>query len=161
LIYTRGGDKGETSIIGKRVKKDDAFVEAYGTLDELNSLLGLAVSLSPSLKEVLENVQKHLYFISAELAGGDKKISELEVLEIEKLIDKYSEDLPTLKKFIIPGGSRVSSYIHVARTVCRRAERRAVAAETREEVLAYLNRLSDLLFVLARVENSGSEKFFE
>ena len=161
MIYTRGGDKGETSIIGKRVKKDDAFVEAYGTLDELNSLLGLAVSLSPSLKEVLENVQKHLYFISAELAGGDKKISELEVLEIEKLIDKYSEDLPTLKKFIIPGGSRVSSYIHVARTVCGRAERRAVAAETREEVLAYLNRLSDLLFVLARVENSGSEKFFE
>jgi cob(I)alamin adenosyltransferase len=148
-IYTRGGDMGETSLIGERVKKNDLRVEAYGTVDELNSFLGLVISFGGD--EKLKNIQEDLYVISAELAGGEQKISHDEITELENWID--SIELPELKSFLRPGGSKLASFLHVARTVCRRAERKVVSINVREEVISYLNRLSDLLFVLAREAN--------
>jgi cob(I)alamin adenosyltransferase len=148
-VYTRGGDMGETSLINERVKKNDLRVEAYGTVDELNSFLGLVISFGGN--EKLKEIQNHLYLISAELAGGQEKITHDEITELENWID--SIELSELKEFLRPGGSKLVSLLHVARTVCRRAERRVVAINVREEVISYLNRLSDLLFVLAREEN--------
>ena len=140
---------GETSLINERVKKNDLRVEAYGTVDELNSFLGLVISFGGN--EKLKEIQNHLYLISAELAGGQEKITHDEITELENWID--SIELSELKEFLRPGGSKLVSLLHVARTVCRRAERRVVAINVREEVISYLNRLSDLLFVLAREEN--------
>lgn len=139
-IYTKTGDKGETSLFnGLKVKKSHKIIEALGTIDELNAWMGL-------LK--LTDIQKDLMAISAQVAGF-KKFKSLKVERLEKEIDRMQEELPELRNFILPMGQ-----IHLARAVCRRAERRIVdPARGRDDILKYLNRLSDYLFVLARWEN--------
>lgn len=164
-IYTRGGDKGETGFIGgKRVPKDDPRVEAYGAIDELNATLGAARALTAEtdLLEVFDRVQHRLFDLGAELASpkpaAPSAITDAEVRVLEGIIDLYQETLPPLREFILPGGSGLSASLHLARTVCRRAERRVVSLARKEtlnhEILRFLNRLSDLLFVLARVANA-------
>ena len=167
-IYTRKGDEGETSLGGgQRVPKDSARIVAYGTVDELNSAIGvaLALSLSPRLMETLPVLQNELFHLGSDLAfhEEDKQASELPHIEdrhvqkLEELIDELNEIVGPLQNFILPGGSNGAAQLHVARTICRRAERAALtlAREERigELVLPYLNRLSDLLFVMARYEN--------
>lgn len=166
-IYTKGGDKGQTSLAnGKRVDKCDLRLIAYGTVDELNSLLGLAISFieNDKIKKVIYKIQNDLFELGADLATPldydkipVKRIDNIFVEFIEKMIDYYDEKLPELRNFILPGGSIASSYMHYARTVCRRAEREVSLLMKNENinqmVLVYLNRLSDLLFVLARFCN--------
>ncbi len=167
-IYTRTGDKGETSLLsGLRVKKNNKRILAYGEIDELNSYLGLVVATVEidDIRNLLLKVQGELFSFGAELsAQTEEKIAKLpsrltkEAIElIEKEIDRYNELLPPLREFILPGGSVSSAHLHVARTICRRAERSLIALAQDEAInpilLAYLNRLSDLLFVLARYVN--------
>ena len=167
-IYTKKGDTGKTSLFGgKRVLKSSLRIDAYGTVDELNSILGLALSYSPDVRtgEILNHLQNQLFVMGADLATPPdvkKQIRRITVTDIEKLenyIDELEELLSPLKNFILPGGNSCGAAIHMARTVCRRAERAAVACrESKEnpvsdETIIYLNRLSDLLFVLARFEN--------
>ena len=167
-IYTRTGDDGTTGLgDGTRVAKDDARVEAYGTLDELNSVMGLllAEDLPPDVASALQPIQHELFDLGSEFClPAYKAITVEHVQRLENTLDKFNESLPPLKEFILPGGSRAAAVCHLARTVCRRAERRAWTLHTQHpqnpESIKYLNRLSDLLFVLARViarENSGSE----
>lgn len=167
-IYTKTGDKGETSLFGgERVPKYHDRIEAYGTIDELNSVIGLAVAetTDSTILGVLKEIQNDLFTLGADLATPREKrdktivpdITEDHVKNLEKLIDGFSEQLPELKNFILPGGSKGASLLNVARTVCRRAERIVVAAseefDISPNIVIYLNRLSDLLFVLARYEN--------
>lgn len=167
-IYTRGGDDGVTSLGSKqRVPKDAARVAAYGTVDELNSQIGVAVAvgLSPRLNKTLPVIQNELFHLGSDLAypEEDKKtfeipqIEERHVAALETLIDELNEVVGPLQNFILPGGSLGAAQLHVARTVCRRAERELVALANQEpvgaQVIPYLNRLSDLLFVMARYEN--------
>jgi len=167
-IYTKKGDKGETSLFGgERVSKSAERIEAYGTVDELNSVIGLALSygLSEEGRKMLQKIQEHLFILGADLAtppSTDTRIRRLEeeqVTYLEECIDRLEEELPDLKNFILPGGSQPGATLHVARTVCRRAERAAVRCrENREDEISeiaikFLNRLSDLLFVAARYEN--------
>lgn len=168
-IYTKTGDKGETSLFGgKRVWKDDLRISAYGTVDELNAVLGMAVTelINVELIEVIKNIQNNLFTVGSDLAAPlDKenknfvipRIDEKFVVQLECLIDKYDSQLPELKNFILPGGLKGSAILHHARTVCRRAEREVVALSKKDlinhEIEVYLNRLSDLLFILARFEN--------
>ncbi len=172
-IYTKTGDKGETSLFGgKRVWKDDLRIQAYGTTDELNAVLGIAVAeLSDvELKDVISGIQNDLFTVGSDLASPIEKenknfviprIDSQFVTRLELLIDKFDSKLPALKNFILPGGSKVSAILHHARTVCRRAEREVVALSRIEgindQIEVYLNRLSDLLFVLARFENFSSK----
>ncbi len=158
-IYTKRGDSGKTCLLeGKEVDKDNLAVEAYGTIDELNSVLGLARCKLEDIeiKEKIEEMQKELFVLGVELAGGKnyKKISQIEIKKMEGYIDSYENQMPPLKHFIIPGKSIESSILHFARTVCRRAERRVSSLSKKEkirkEVPAYLNRLSDFLFICAR-----------
>jgi cob(I)alamin adenosyltransferase len=166
-IYTRSGDKGETSLFGgKRVPKDDKRVEAYGAVDELNSELGhcqLVLNFKRG-SEVIFQVQRELFALGAMLATEnvskleeENKLSETSVTNLEKEIDRMEEQLEPLRGFILPSGSESSSRLHVARSVCRRAERRVVSLSKKESIdpiaVKYLNRLSDFLFVLARYEN--------
>lgn len=165
-IYTRAGDAGTTGLIGgRRVPKDDARVEAYGAVDELNAQLGLArtIARDRDLEELFDRLQHRLFDLGAELAtpkagGTPSAITAAEVKVLEGVIDLYQETLPPLREFILPVGNDLAAALHVARTVCRRAERRVVALHRRDplnpEILRYLNRLSDLLFVLARVANA-------
>jgi cob(I)alamin adenosyltransferase len=171
-IYTRAGDAGETSLgDGSRVAKTDLRIEAYGTVDELNSVLGLALSggLPDEFRPWLEQVQNDLFDLGADLSVTleDTKRERLRVTRgqverLEELCDLVNERLEPLRSFILPGGTKAAARLHVARAVCRRAERRAVAlAEEQDanpEALAYLNRLSDLLFILARAANAGSQE---
>lgn len=167
-IYTKTGDAGETGLFGgARVSKASQRVTAYGEVDELNSTLGWArVILShDELEGLLHQIQNQLFEVGAELAstpsriekGGLPKIHEGNVETLERAIDKYEADLAPLTTFVLPGGSETAARFHIARTVCRRAERAVVALnvadEVREEISRYLNRLSDLLFVLARYAN--------
>jgi cob(I)alamin adenosyltransferase len=170
-IYTRTGDAGETALFGGgRVSKDHPRVEAYGDVDELNAALGMArsVEMMPRVDEVLAPVQRDLFAIGALLATPDlekmrqqldkARIDDERVAELERAIDDGERELEPLRSFILPGGTPKSAALHVARTVCRRAERRVIALEHHEIeippiVVKYLNRLSDLLFVLARVAN--------
>jgi cob(I)alamin adenosyltransferase len=169
-IYTRTGDRGDTGLFGGgRVPKDDPRVEAYGDVDELNAALGLAraIELMPRVDEVLVPIQRDLFAIGALLATPDRdkmheqlakaRVDEDRVAELEAAIDAGEAELEPLRAFILPGGTPKAAALHVARTVCRRAERRVVAltqtVEIPELVVMYLNRLSDLLFVLARVAN--------
>jgi cob(I)alamin adenosyltransferase len=168
-IYTKSGDKGETSLIyGARVPKYSARVEAYGTCDEANSHLGLALALLPEeedwqeLRQVFHVVQTKLFHIGAELATPEGKkvgwpIEEEDVTFLEEQIDKLDAELPALTNFVLPGGHPAAAAFHVARTVVRRAERKAVLVAQQEQVnavvLKYLNRLSDYLFVVARYVN--------
>ncbi len=170
-IYTRGGDTGETSLgDGARVPKTDLRIEAYGTVDELNSALGwvLAAAESGELREWLELVQNELFDLGADLSvppGGERerlRVSPGQVERLEQLCDRVNERLEPLRSFVLPGGCDLAARLHVARTVCRRAERRAVALALAQEVspaaLAYLNRLSDLLFILARAANAAESR---
>ncbi len=163
-IYTRTGDKGETSLIGgKRVSKTSARVEAYGDVDELNSVLGIvrAEAQDIEIKEIITEIQNDLFIIGADLASPNEiqipRISKEKIKELEGMIDKFFQELGPLKEFILPSGRGGGPYLHLARTVSRRAERRIVRVmeeeKVNENVLAYINRLSDLLFMMARIEN--------
>jgi cob(I)alamin adenosyltransferase len=164
-IYTRTGDAGETSLgDGARVAKTDARVRAYGAVDELNSQLGwvLASELPSKLREPLERIQNELFDLGADLsvpyAEADERlrVEQEQVDELEALCDRFNERLVPLKSFVLPGGTQAAAQLHVARTVCRRAEIEALAASPVNPIaLAYLNRLSDLLFILARTANAG------
>ena len=165
-IYTKTGDAGETSLLsGGRVAKDHPRIAAYGTLDELNSLIGLLLTepIRPPAGDQLEAVQRSHFAMGAALADAESKYphhpASWAVEPIERWIDRMDSELEPLKNFILPGGSRGAAIAHVARTVCRRAERRAIVAgreggQLPEGVLEYLNRLSDALFVLARFLNA-------
>lgn len=166
-IYTKTGDKGETSLFGgKRVSKDSVRIDAYGNVDELNSQLGVVRGLKPQedLDRALTGIQNDLFVLGADLAtprGDDgERIPRMTLRHaeaLEELIDTFEERLPPLKSFVLPAGSSVAAVLHVARTVCRRAERIVVHLSRFEEIgaepVTYLNRLSDLLFVMARYAN--------
>ena len=175
-VYTRRGDHGETDLVGgKRVPKDDLRIESYGTVDELNAVLGVVravnaaesrrVAATRELDAMLRRLQNELFDLGSELATppdafqeGMFRVGAAEVKALETLLDRCQKDLQPLRSFVLPGGGRVSAFLHVARTVCRRAERDVlrlmrVEADVGEWPLAYLNRLSDLLFVLAREAN--------
>jgi cob(I)alamin adenosyltransferase len=159
-IYTRTGDDGSTGLgDGTRVPKDGARVEAYGTVDELNSVVGVLLAvpgLPPAVADCLTEVQHELFDLGGELCiPGHQMIRAEQVTRLEHSLDGFNEALPPLKEFILPGGGPAAAACHLARTVARRAERRAWtlarAEQVNPELLKYLNRLSDLLFVLARV----------
>ncbi|MBI1982528.1 MAG: cob(I)yrinic acid a,c-diamide adenosyltransferase [Candidatus Levybacteria bacterium] len=163
-IYTRTGDKGKTSLFsGQRVSKADLRVETYGAIDELNSVIGVVLSSKYkvlSIERELIKIQKDLFEIGSQLANPSaEKVQGLgkRVKEFEKMIDEMTEKLPPLQNFILPGGGGTGSALHFARTACRRAERRVVALSEKEKVsldiIVYLNRLSDLLFTMARFVN--------
>jgi cob(I)alamin adenosyltransferase len=160
-IYTRTGDDGTTGLAdGSRINKDHARVEAMGDIDELNSALGLLLTemLPDRVRERLTSIQHRLFNLGGELAiPGYASLSDHHVTQLEQWLDEENDVLPALKEFILPGGSRAASVCHLARTVCRRAERRLVTLAQFETVSTpgrhYLNRLSDLLFVLCRVLN--------
>jgi cob(I)alamin adenosyltransferase len=166
-IYTRTGDEGQTGIIGGRVDKDDIRVEAYGTVDELNCFVGQARSLLTDVKYAdlsndLLHIQHELFDCGHDLALAKLELHPVKVFaemidHLENLIDKYDAETKDLQRFILPGGSMISSSLHVCRTVCRRAERFVVtlarSQEINPEVRRYLNRLSDLFFTMARVGN--------
>ena len=171
-VYTRTGDKGDTALVGgRRVAKDSARIEAYGTIDELNAIIGLARVFNAEqldrgdkyrwLDELLRKVQNELFDLGSELATpadavyeGMWRVGARDVTALERLMDECQKDLVPLKSFILPGGGRVGGFLHQARTVCRRAERRILALSRVEPIgdapLTYVNRLSDLLFVLSR-----------
>jgi cob(I)alamin adenosyltransferase len=171
-VYTRTGDRGETALVGgKRVSKDSARIVAYGTLDELNAAVGLARTFNEEklaegehhrwLDEVLRRIQNELFDLGSELATppesayeGMFRVGPEQVTALEKLMDQCQKDLAPLKSFVLPGGGRVNAFLHQARTVCRRAEREVLALSRAEAIgewpLRYVNRLSDLLFVLSR-----------
>ena len=167
-IYTRGGDAGETSLgDGSRVSKLDCRIGAFGTVDELNSALGvvLAGDVPAVLRPPLERVQNELFDVGADLSVPwgvtDRLRVEQEMVDaLEHLCDRFNADLPELRSFVLPGGSETAARLHVARTLCRRAERDALEASQELElnplVLRYLNRLSDLLFILARAANANA-----
>ena len=167
-VYTRTGDDGTTSLGGgRRVGKDAPRIEAYGTVDELNSVLGvaLAAGLNETIVAPLRTIQNELFHLGSDLCilEEDKarmpvpRIEEKHVVELERLMDRLSEELSPLENFVLPGGTVGAAHLHVARTVCRRAERLLVALARTEAVgpwtVRYLNRLSDALFVMARHEN--------
>ena len=171
-IYTRTGDAGETGLFGGgRVSKGDLRVEAYGTVDELNAALGWAASKvnQQEIKDYIEVVQDDLFVIGADLATSPPTegrprprvpiLTKSRIGEIESWIDKADDELPGLTAFVLPGGSEGAAALHMARTICRRAERAVVRLGAHEEVsngvIPYLNRLSDLIFTLARLENHG------
>lgn len=170
-IYTKTGDAGQTGLFGGgRVSKDDPRVEAYGDVDELNAFLGAAraVGVMPRIDEVLVPIQRDLFSIGALLATPDlekmhdhlakAQIDDARIVSLEKEIDACDRELEPLRAFIVPGGTPKAASLHIARTVCRRAERRVIHLQKEVEipsiVVVYLNRLSDLLFTLARVANT-------
>ena len=166
-IYTRTGDTGETGLVdSSRVSKAEPRVEAYGEVDELNACLGLVLGarVDPELADILIDIQRHLFSLGASLADPSARIADqdkvgvgtAEIQQLESWIDRLESELIPLTRFILPGGHPAAGAVHLARAVCRRAERRMVAIkhELREtESIAYINRLSDLLFVFARVVN--------
>ena len=167
-IYTRGGDAGETSLgDGSRVSKLDARIAAYGTVDELNSAVGLtlAADCPDDMRAVLGRVQNELFDLGADLSVPIERDARLRVTQeqvdaLEGDCDRFNANLPELKSFVLPGGSEAAARLHVARTTCRRAEREALVAEGLYTVnplaLVYLNRLSDLLFILSRAANAAA-----
>jgi cob(I)alamin adenosyltransferase len=168
-IYTRAGDGGETSLgDGSRVPKLDCRIGAFGTVDELNAALGVVLAepaLPDALREPLEQVQNDLFDVGADLCvpfgvTDRLRIEQSHVERLERLCDEFNADLPTLKSFVLPGGTEAAARLHVARTTCRRAEREALVANEEHGinplVLAYLNRLSDFLFIAARSANAGA-----
>jgi cob(I)alamin adenosyltransferase len=167
-IYTKSGDDGTTGLgDGTRVSKASKRVAAYGTVDEVNSVLGLLVSVAPCEQELLAVIQNDLFDVGADLCvppvpveppGSRLRVKPSQTKRLEEAIDRLNADLEPLHSFVLPGGTLAAAWAHLARTVCRRAERQVVELMQGEEminteVLAYLNRLSDLLFVLARVYN--------
>jgi cob(I)alamin adenosyltransferase len=161
-IYTRTGDDGTTATYGGiRKPKSDLLFYAIGTVDELTSFIGLVINKLKRKDDrlFLTQIQKDLYLVMAVLAGGKKDLSHLaqEVKKIEEKIDKLESDLPKLNKFILPQGSELSSWFHVLRSVCRRAERNVVKFKNNLVIVKYLNRLSDLFFVIARTYGKNKE----
>ena len=169
-IYTRGGDRGETSLgDGSRVPKLDCRIAAFGTVDELNSHLGLVLAseLPDELREIVARLQNELFDLGADLSvpfgiGDRLRVTEEQIESLERDCDRLNAALPELRSFVLPGGSEAAARLHVARAVCRRGEREVLAAaeelEINRLVLVYLNRLSDLLFILARTANAGGEE---
>jgi cob(I)alamin adenosyltransferase len=170
-IYTRGGDRGETSLgDGSRVSKLDPRIRAYGLVDELNAHLGVAIAgeLPPELRALLERVQNELFDLGADLSvpyePDDERlrVGPAQIDALEHACDEWNASLAPLKSFVLPGGSEAAARLHVARTVCRRAELTALATANEVSVnplaLVYLNRLSDLLFILARAANAGRDE---
>lgn len=180
-IYTRTGDKGKTSLFsGRRVSKADLRVEAYGTIDELNSAIGVVLAetqnakvksqnYNSKLKSELEKIQNDLLEIGSSLANPTTPYNlhpttylSKRVKEFEKFIDQMTEQMPALKNFILPSGGKTGAFLHLARAVCRRAERRIVALNNKQKIdnniIIYLNRLSDLLFTMARFANFKEKK---
>lgn len=164
-IYTKTGDKGKTSLYdGSRVDKDDLRVESYGTLDELNSYIGLCTIYAEGEdKEILRNIQIKLFAVSAELATREERkyktpITDDDVESLEKIIDSYIEKIDKMDAFIVPGTSLISANLHIARTICRKAERRIISLSKIENVnpilIKYINRLSDLIYAIARYNES-------
>ncbi len=160
MIYTGRGDKGETDLgSGESIDKDSRRLEAYGTVDELNSVIGVASSKSERKKDELEEIQNQLHVMQAELANMDSehRITGEDVERLEELCDRYEEETPPTRNFVLAGGTEVASLLHLARSVTRRAERRVVELKEekylRPELLTYINRLSDLFFLMARHEN--------
>lgn len=174
-IYTKTGDRGTTALgNGRRVAKDHPRIEAFGTVDELNSVLGMALAagVDPEAADLLRAIQNDLFDVGADLCVPETprrrgrsparpalRVTEGQARRLEEAIDRFNAPLGTLRSFVLPGGTPASSWLHLARTVCRRAERRVVALARRErlnhQVTIYLNRLSDLLFVMARRANDG------
>jgi cob(I)alamin adenosyltransferase len=166
-LYTRTGDAGETSYFdGTRVRKDDPRLDAYGDIDELNAWLGIvrASGLDPAVDDVMKQIQRDLFALGAQLADPGEKLSarvtkatigDADVARLEAAIDRFDAEAPPLRRFILPGGTSAGAAVHVARTICRRAERRMVALAPPADpvLLRYVNRLSDLLFALARALN--------
>ena len=172
-IYTKTGDRGDTRLFdGTKVRKHNDRVEAYGDIDELNSFLGAAAAFlkDPTLIDVLAGIQKDLFSVGAQLAdpafknerGAKFQVPRERILALETAIDTFETELPPLRQFILAGGGHAGAMLHVARTVCRRAERRVVSlsekVEVNPNVIEYLNRLSDFLFVIARVVNHREGK---
>jgi cob(I)alamin adenosyltransferase len=165
-IYTRGGDTGETSLgDGSRVSKLDGRIEAFGAVDELNAALGLVLAgdLPDELRGVIARVQNELFDVGADLSvpagvDGRLRVEQSMVDRLEQDCDRFNAELPELRSFVLPGGTEAAARLHVARTLCRRAERDVLRAAAKHDlgplVAVYLNRLSDLLFVLARAENA-------
>lgn len=171
-IYTGTGDNGSTGLIkGDRVPKSDIRINTYGTIDELNASIGISITeiISKEIKSSLLSIQNELFDLGSDLASPRKfennarikRMDDSDVRNLEKLIDQYQEKLPELTEFILPGGTRGSAHLHLARTICRRAERLAVDLAAKEDIgpsiIKYLNRLSDLLFVLSRFENYAND----
>ena len=168
-IYTKTGDKGETGLQGgKRVSKSNDRIRAYGNVDEVNSILGLVLShkIDKDIEELLKKIQNELFVLGSDLSNPDmndkqNRTSQKMIERLEKKIDEYEEELSPLSNFILPGGSHSASLIHLARTTTRRAETNVVSLSKNErindECQVYLNRLSDLLFVIARVLNKRSK----
>nr|MDO8086359.1 cob(I)yrinic acid a,c-diamide adenosyltransferase [Candidatus Sigynarchaeum springense] len=163
-LYTRKGDKGKTGLLsGERVEKTSPRVEAYGTIDEFNAVLGIAkVFASKKVADIIDKLQIKNYFIASELASTDpeklvKKVEENDATDIEKIIDELGKEMPPAEHFIMPGGTKAAAFLHHARTVLRRAEREilrlAADAPINPELIKYMNRLSDLMFQLARYAN--------
>jgi cob(I)alamin adenosyltransferase len=160
-IYTKKGDKGETGLFGTkdRYSKDSNIYSAIGNIDELNSYLGVCISVSESvsINNVLINIQNDLLTIGSILAGSDKKFSAYKTKKLETVIDRLDKEIPELKNFVLPGGTALSSHLHFARSLSRRAERGVVRLNkenmVKPQILVYLNRLSDLFFTLARYAN--------
>jgi cob(I)alamin adenosyltransferase len=167
-IYTRGGDAGETSLgDGSRVSKLDRRIAAYGTVDELNAAVGVVVASDcpEPMRDVLLRVQNELFDLGADLSvpvahDARLRVTQEQIDRLEADCDRFNADLPELRSFVLPGGTEAAARLHVARTVCRRAEREALEAAGAHDVnvlaLVYLNRLSDLLFVLARAANADA-----
>jgi cob(I)alamin adenosyltransferase len=169
-IYTKAGDEGSTGLFaGPRVSKDDPRIEAYGTVDELNAAIGLArgYESSTNIDQLLQTVQNQLFAVGAELATpepekhGTHWIGAAEIRQLEAAIDDFEGQLPPLATFILPTGSLAATAIHLARATCRRAERRVVTlgsvATISRDLIVYLNRLGDLLFVLSRAANAAAD----
>ena len=167
-IYTKTGDAGETSLFDNtRVSKADARVDAYGEVDEVNACLGAAraAGLDADLAAEIESIQKDMFAVGARLADPSARIADrvtktavttADIERLEQLIDRFEDEVPPLRRFILPGGSPAGALLHLSRTVCRRAERRVIglgANAVEPIVVVYLNRLSDLLFVMARAAN--------
>jgi len=171
-IYTRIGDRGKTRLAdGTEVSKDSPFIHAAGEIDELNSMIGVVLSLKPAapIAEALAAIQHQLFDLGGEIASAGSivgLISAEMVTELETQIDRLNKNLPPLKEFILPGGTPVAAQLHLSRTVCRRAERSIISLDYSEEIntaiISYINRLSDLLFVMARYENQldGNQEIF-
>ena len=169
-IYTRAGDRGETSLgDGSRVPKLDCRIAAFGTVDELNSLLGLALAAEApdELQAVLARIQNELFDVGADISvpfgvADRLRVSQVQIEALEADCDRFNADLSDLRSFVLPGGSELAARLHVARATCRRAERDVLEASEQVDlnplVLVYLNRLSDLLFILARTANAGGEE---
>jgi cob(I)alamin adenosyltransferase len=169
-IYTRGGDRGETSLgDGSRVAKTDPRIAAAGDVDELNSLVGwAAVAAHGDVRETLERVQNELFDLGADLSvpTSDAKrerlrVSQAQVDRLERDCDAFNEELPELTSFVLPGGNELAARLYLARAVCRRAERSILRVDDRSDLVAvYVNRLSDLLFILARTAAGGDEQLW-